>query len=505
MPSALVAMPENQLKQQLDVDLRTIRVLANGVDELHAQNKDLHTNIAREMEKDGRTMYTPTENRKIRRLFIEYLFHRDSLIRMAALYAGYMKVQDEELQQRAYLLGYTAAAVALEAGRTFVVRYRDNKTARAKLNEGERGLKAGMFEEVYHSVTSHTHLRLFEEHGQLFEEQHKNWRREGFLGDDFEWLAERIRRGQASVDSIYLNPTRAWFSRIGRRLQSDAYRPVYEAQELVATFVGDTRIVRRAPFIPAEMVNEALKRHELQPGDIILQRRNWYLSNAFLPGFWPHTALYVGTTNQLKATLEKALPELIETLPRWQKEGFFVNLESDGLTFIKLRGAYMDELGDARKAHVQFDHGQPRVILEAVSEGVVFSTAEHSLSADYVAVLRPSLSAAQRSMAILRACQHHGKEYDFNFDFGTADKLVCSELIYHAYHGLLKFQMETVLGKEVLTPLGIMNKFANERGAPIAQLEFVLFLDTSAGDKHAHFADVKACCESVTRPKAFNE
>ena len=165
----------------------------------------------------------------------------------------------------------------------------------------------------------------------------------------------------------------------------------------------------------------------------------------------------------------------------------------------------MDELGDARKAHAQFDHGHPRVILEAVSEGVVFSTAEHSLSADYVAVLRPDLSAAQRSMAILRACEHHGKEYDFNFDFGTADKLVCSELIYHAYHGLLKFQMETVLGKEVLTPLGIMNKFASERGTPKAELAFVLFLDTPPGNKHARFADAKACCESVTRPKAFNE
>ena len=416
------------------------------------------------------------------------------------------QVQDEKLRHRSYLLGYPAAAVALEAGRSFVFRYRDNKTARDKLNEGERGLKADMFEEVCHSVTSRTHLELFEEHGKLFEQQHKSWRREGFLADDFEWLADRIQRGKASADSIYLNPTRAWFSRIGRRLQSDAYRPVYEAQELVATFVGDTRIVRRAPFIPVEMVSEALKRHELQPGDIILERRNWYLSNAFLPGFWPHTALYVGTTNQLEATLEKALPELIGTLPRWQKEKFFENLKSDdGLTLEKMREAYMDELGEARKAHAQLDHSQPRVILEAVSEGVVFSTAEHSLTADYVAVLRPDLSAAQRSMAILRACEHHGKEYDFNFDFGTADKLVCSELIYHAYEGLLDFQMETVLGKEVITPLGIMTKFANERGTAKAQLDFVLFLDTPPGEKHASIADAEACCESVTRSKAFNE
>ena len=115
------------------------------------------------------------------------------------------------------------------------------------------------------------------------------------------------------------------------------------------------------------------------------------------------------------------------------------------------------------------------------------------------------MSKTQKAEAIRRAFSHHGKPYDFNFDFGTADKLVCSELLYHAYEGLLDFQMETVLGKKVITPLGIMNKFANEHGTPSRQLDFVLFLDTPPGDKHAGLADAEACCESVTRSKAFNE
>ncbi len=184
----------------------------------------------------------------------------------------------------------------------------------------------------------------------------------------------------------------------------------------------------------------------------------------------------------------------------------------------EMREAYMGELGEARKAHAQFDHGQPRVIIEAVSEGVVFSTAEHSLTADYVAVLRPVLSPAQRAMAIIRACKHHGKPYDFNFDFNTADKLVCSELVYHAYEGLLDFQMEEVLGKKVITPLGIMRKFANESKDKDSepQLEFVFFLDTPSGASEARCARTLApafskaveeedCRESVNRPKVFNE
>ena len=271
----------------------------------------------------------------------------------------------------------------------------------------------------------------------------------------------------------------AWLSRVGRRLKEDAYKPVYGAQELVATFVGDTRIVRRQPFIPVSLVQQTLKKHELQPGDIILERRNWFLSNAFLPGFWPHTALYIGKKEQLEA-LEQGLVSDLKKLPERKP-------------------------GAAWEAYIRRDHGHPRVILEAVSDGVVFASAEHSLHADYVAVLRPNLSPSQKATAIRRAFADYGKPYDFNFDFNTASKLVCSELVYHAYEGLLDFQMEEVLGKKVVTPLGIMRKFANEYENPNPQLEFVFFLDTLPGASESNEVSLEKCLESVDRPKAFNE
>ena len=33
----------------------------------------------------------------------------------------------------------------------------------------------------------------------------------------------------------------------------------------------------------------------LEPGDILMVKREWHLSNAGIPGFWTHVALYVGT------------------------------------------------------------------------------------------------------------------------------------------------------------------------------------------------------------------
>ena len=472
MPSALAALEKESLAKQIDGDLIALQALAEGMDDLRVREAALHKSIRDAWQRDQRTMYTPRENEEVRRLFTEYLSHRDSLLRLAALYSGYAPIKDETFRVRAYMLGYTAAAVALESGRGFVARYRDNERAREKLNEGEPGwLKEGMFDEVYHSVTSTAHLRMFHEHGQLFETEADQWRRNKvFAPEDLDWMTARIHRGQVAVDSIRLNPVRAWFSRVGRRLQRDAYNPVYEAQELLATFMGDTRIVRRDPFIPVELVRHTLAGHQLEPGDIILERRNWYLSNVFLPGFWPHTALYVGTPKQLQQL-----------------------------------GLGASQLGAPWHHYLKSDHGNPRVIIEAVSEGVVFASAEHSMNADYVAVLRPRLSREQKAEAIRRAFAHYGKPYDFNFDFGTADKLVCSELVYHAYEGLLDFEMEEVVGKKVITPLGIMNKFVAERGKPGAQLEFVLFLDTAPGAKRARLADETACCESAVRPKVFNE
>ena len=471
LPSALASMSPEQLERQIASDHRALRDLAGGLDDLRSRADTLHASIMVATAAEGREIYSPEENRKIRGLFLEYLSHRDRLIRMAAMYSGFKGVGDKRLRDRSFLAGYCAAATVLESGRLFVAKYRDDARARAKLNEAEPGwLKEGMFDQVYQSVTSTTHMDLFAEYGKYLAIHRERWRREElFPTEDFDWLTSQIDRCTTNIYSVKLSHTRAWFSRISRRMQREISRPMYEAQELVAALVGDTRIVRRPWFISVDQVQQAVK--DLQPGDIILERRNWFLSNAFLPGFWPHTALYVGTPEQLA----------------------------------KL-GINKTNAGAGWADYVKPDHGHPRVVMEAVSDGVIFASAEHSMHADYVAVLRPILTDEEKKQALLVAFKHHGRDYDFNFDFGATDKLVCSELVYHAYNGLLKFKLEKVLGKDVLTPLGIMRKFVNERhSGKKAQLEFVVFLDTAAGQDHAHFANVEACCESVDRPKAFNE
>lgn len=470
MPSALDGMSSEAVRRQINVDHRTLREIAHSLDALRAEAAQWHVKTSRVMRDEKRVIYDPSETDQLRGLFHRYLKYRGRLTQMVALYLGYREVHDDQLRARAYMLGYCAGATMLEAGRLFVVEFRDDKLARAKLNEADPGrLKEGMFEDVYHGVTSREHMTMYAMHGRLFDENRASWRRaKVFAPGDFDWLSVRIDASTANIHAAGLSPIRAWFSRIKRRLLQDANKPIYKAQEIVSTIVGDTRMVSRKAFISEAQIGVAVQR--LEPGDILLVRRNWYLSNAFLPGFWPHAALYVGTPAQLQQL-----------------------------------GIDKSNAGPAWENYIVPEDGHQRVILEAVSDGVGFYAAEHSMKADYVLAMRPNLTQEEKRKAILKAFKYDGHAYDFSFNFNTDDKIVCSELVCRAYDPMLKFDLEPVLGQSVVTPLGMGRKCASEHGQPNGQLKFVLFLDTAAGATSAHFGRLQDCGASMARPKAFNE
>ncbi len=253
---------------------------------------------------------------------------------------------------------------------------------------------------------------------------------------------------------------------IGRRFDSEAYL----IQSRVAEYLGDTKIVARAPFITVEEIKSLSAR--LQPGDIILERRNWYLSNPWLSGFWTHSAIYVGTADDLR------------------KLGI-----ADERAVRKHLDDYLSPAAD----------GGEKVVIEAVSEGVILNSLTDSLHADYVAVLRPRLDDAQKALAIVRAFGNLGKPFDFNFDFNDTSRLVCSQVIYLSYGDMLHFDLKRVFGRTTLPPNEIACKFAAERGLSDHQLDFVLFIDASPSTAGTFEADENAFCASIERPCALVE
>lgn len=259
-------------------------------------------------------------------------------------------------------------------------------------------------------------------------------------------------------------------------VQKSGFAAWFPLQKGVSEWMGDTKVARKNNhLISAKQVEAVGKR--LQPGDIIFERHEWYLSNLGLPGFWTHVALFTGTAEERRAFFND--PEV----RAWVK-GLGV---ADGDFETLLRQRYPTAYG---RSQMMKEDKRPLRILEAISEGVSFTTLEYTGSADSIGVIRPRLSKREKAQAILRGFLYSGRPYDFNFDFLTDSSLVCSELIFKAYeagNGMkgLRFPVTEVMGRTVSTPNGMVKQFDEQIASATAQADFVMFLDGYEKEKRA--------------------
>ncbi|MGE0708339.1 MAG: YiiX/YebB-like N1pC/P60 family cysteine hydrolase [Planctomycetota bacterium] len=209
-----------------------------------------------------------------------------------------------------------------------------------------------------------------------------------------------------------LSGFRAWKELWDARLKNTLRFPLYHAVAGVSRFLGHTRLSGRAPAISSAQL--ALIAGKLEPGDVLLAREDGFLSNAFLPGFWPHAILYLGPEERWAdlrlpdGTRLQDDPVVQRALPRYRA---------------------LTEDGHAAR------------VIEAVSKGVIFSSFEHAVQKDYAVAFRPDVSEGDRATAIRRALALLGRPYDFDFDFQSDDKIVCTELVYRAYDDRLNFRV----------------------------------------------------------------
>jgi len=192
---------------------------------------------------------------------------------------------------------------------------------------------------------------------------------------------------------------------------------IYFQKELLFKWAADTRLSENPYPINSKQIR--IISTQLQPGDIILTRRNGYVSNYFIPGYWTHSALYIGTSGE---------------------------------------------------KHVYNDH----VVIEALSEGITCRTLKKTLQVDAFIILRPLISNIEIDKAIENACVHIGKPYDYDFDFNTLDKIGCSELIYLSYRHADIIAAHRSFGRKFTTPHQIIEDYYDQDRSTHQKLEFVL-------------------------------
>jgi hypothetical protein len=296
---------------------------------------------------------------------------------------------------------------------------------------------------------------------------------------------EAINRGRTAEQTMTIENALEMVKKGG----DTAWFPI---QKGVSIWMGDTKVWRQGKcLITQEQIAEAAKR--LLPGDVMLERREWFMSNVGLPGFWPHAVLFVDTPERRRAFF--ADPETVA----WVKEQGQADGDFEALLKSKYPAAYAESLK-------LLENGWHARILEAIGEGVLFSAMEHSMAADSICALRPRLTKKERAVALFRSFQYVGRPYDYNFDFMTDSAIVCSELVYKSYQECpgsrgLKFPMLNILGRLATPANELVRQFDTTYGTNEQQYDFVLFLDGHEKERKAVEGSLDDFRKSWRRPK----
>jgi hypothetical protein len=386
-----------------------------------------HGDLADELEcvaaASGRGYFLPDEDDFIRLRYAGYLGLRAAMLETLAELAAAAGRHGMEWRERlpVFTAAFAASCVLLRADRYLVALAAERPVVWKKLDEEDSrsGIPRKTFTGIYKAVSDPVNLTRF----LMAADFHQKHRAEilALAGDPVLrpvvelLLAEEPRIERRRRDAVRRLVSYGWFSFL-RRNRSAWKNVTFGLFEISGRAVAELR----QPGIKAagapKRIGAELRKALLdvaRPGDVFVTRHDDALSNLFLPGFWPHAALHLGEAGDLRR-LEIPAPAL-----------------ESGHWF-----------------------------LESKKDGVRVRPADETLEVDALVVLRPPLEGEQLAEALRRAAGHVGKPYDFLFDFRTADRLVCTEVVYRGFHGVgsVRFHLRETGGRLCLPAEEMMDQ-----------------------------------------------
>lgn len=337
-------------------------------------------------------------------------------------------IPEDPLQARVHALGITmslsAALTLYDNYLTAVALYQDDLFLRNHINEGDSAylVPKGELRKVAASFTSAVN-RARVRRGLIWYEKHAAYLSESDH-DSQRYLATLVEQSPSysMVRKIRpLNYAGNLFDLIGTTSVDTLYTIQNEGISLSSMIFGNVIGLvesRRGKLDKRPEIHKQVIR-ELQAGDVLLEKTPFRLTDSFIPGHWGHAAVWIGSESELRE------------LDIWHHPV-------------------------VKPYHSQIRRG--RGVVEALRSGVEMNTLQHFMNVDDLAVLRQNnLNQEQRRRVILQALRQVGKAYDFSFDTQSTNKIVCSELVYHAY-GDVNWPTERKLGRVVVSPDNIAQK-----------------------------------------------
>lgn len=491
-PRSLHALQEDERRQKFEDDLRLIRRYDQGLastlqyakarPDLFPKSEDVQLNAKQKREL-----------RTIWQTVLDYMRALDGIKGYWKDFHKFGAIRERRAHAESFMVGYTAWLVQYRHGLAFIELTVPSKPMEKLLDEPARrfdipeGAFAALKWNVIHvkAVTrllgSRQYWKTIAPSMKDYDCDKKEWCDWGLqVSEKYHQLSKDELRDRGAIEFSYNA-----FD-IARDMSFDAWFPV---QKEFSTWMGDTKVRRLHDNLITKKQLDAMRTH-MEPGDVIVARHNWYLSNVGLPGFWPHAELYLGSPEELTRYFDD--PEV----KRYTAEQYGAPSLPEHLqkTYPKAWKAY------------EAAETEPHRVIEAISEGVVFSTLQKAVGADYAGAMRPNRSKLEKALAVSRAFELWGRPYDFNFDFTTDETLVCTELVFKSWRKGrnvrgIGLSTERVMGRVTLPANDVVRQFDEQADLDDPPLKFVYFLDGREKADTAVVGTRKAFRQTWKRPK----
>jgi hypothetical protein len=373
--------------------------------------------------------FLPDEDDQLRATFSSYLGTRAALMttleELKPLVLNELKTGDTQ-RLDLFLVSFCIASMLMRSGKFLVDTARKDKVLWRKLDEPEPrlGIPRKQFTRIYESMRSVQNYMTFSTGVNFWND---NRDRFATLADDptfgpvYELQLAEEPYIDTNLNEFAKNRIQYRAHSIRRRRKSALKKVSFAMFEASGRVIAELRNQWRRKRVTPGVQRKVKKL--LQPGDVIITRHDDAASNLFLPGFWPHGALYIGTHDERVAL-----------------------------------GVDMDEDRSARSRESD--------VLEARKDGVLFRQLADTLTVDAFVVIRPKLTAEEISNGLSQAITHEGKKYDFEFDFRRSDRLVCTEIIYRAFHGVgeIQFELSKRAGRVCLSAEDLLDRAVDGTG-----------------------------------------
>lgn len=367
-------------------------------------------------------------------LFKQALNHRSALYRVDGQLSDHERITE-------IMIAMSAAVLLYENHQAMRDHFKAHELLREKLNEGypELGIAPGFYQSSVTRAGNHEYRKAMADAIQFF-------------NDNQAIIKQHMALSSSSVQALnrYISQSSLLHTYKGGnvfrellRLPKKAVTGIVElpkeglkelkfnSSKVVGNTLGlvrwrDGKLKGNAAFVQSIMA-------QLQPGDILLEKTPFTLTDKTIPGHFGHAAMYVGTAEQLQAL-------------------------------------GMHELPEVKKHLLNIKNGAG--VVEALRGGVQLNSLQAFMNIDDIAVLRPKhLSKEQQVKAVKIALGNIGKRYDFNFDVNTTETIVCSELVYMAYPHI-DFVTKRVLHSYTISPDDIAQQAGDAATYP---LDIVVF------------------------------